>query len=77
MIFFQEPDLGVGAPGEEGCYVPPTKGTSQTRVVITMRVRLLPSNVSIQLQLFLYPWNFMYRIAGNFRGIRLSRIGKR
>ena len=28
----QEPDLGVGAPGEEGYYVPPTKGTTQTQV---------------------------------------------
>ena len=41
MIFFlQEPDMGVGAPEEEGYYVPPTKGTSQTQVEITMRVRL-------------------------------------
>ena len=28
--------MGVGAPGEEGYYVPPTKGTSQTQVEITM-----------------------------------------
>ena len=28
----QEPDLGAGATGEEGYYVPPTKGTTQTQV---------------------------------------------
>jgi hypothetical protein len=32
FCFVQEPDLGVGASGEEGYYVPPTKGTSQTQV---------------------------------------------
>ena len=57
--------------------MPPAKGTSQTQVLTTVHVRLLPSNVSIQLQVFLYPWNFMYCIAGNFQGIKLSRIGKR
>ena len=32
LTFLQEPDLGVGGTGEEGYYVPPTKGTSQSQV---------------------------------------------
>ena len=60
--FFQEPDLGVGAPGlgEEGYYVPPTKGTSQTHagsdynVCTSTSIKCIHSTSSIPLSLEFY-----------------------
>ena len=55
--------MGVGAPGEEGYYVPPTKGTSQTQVEITMHdctATSIKITYAFNLKVFLYRWNLMY-----------------